>query len=214
MNSSNPFDAKAAGWDDNPRRLAMARVFSGHLVRHGALTRETECLEFGCGTGLVGTALSGRVRSIVMLDTSRGMIRELEKKIQAGGPDNLEPLCADIENLDPERFRFDLVYAFMALHHVSDISSCLATFYRLLKPGGRLCLGDLEPEDGSFHGDLSGVHYGFDPGALKGELENLGLEVLCVKRMHTVMKPAPDGTPKKFPLFFLAARREAGEPCH
>jgi len=51
----------------------------------------------------------------------------------------------------------------MTLHHVPDPAALIVQLSGALLPGGTLAVADLDAEDGSFHGDNTGVlHLGFD----------------------------------------------------
>ena len=59
---------------------------------------------------------------------------------------------------------FDLAVSLLVLHHIADTGAALSAVRRLLRPGGRIALADLDVEDGSFHdADAEGIHHqGFE----------------------------------------------------
>ena len=63
---------------------------------------------------------------------------------------------------------FNLAVSFLVLHHIKDTAAALAAVRRLLRPGGRIALSDLDTEDGTFHSpDAEGIHHqGFDRTAI------------------------------------------------
>ena len=68
----------------------------------------------------------------------------------------------------------------MALHHIIDIKTALHDLYRLLKPNGKLCIIDLNEEDGRFHQsekDFKG-HNGFNQNQLKKVLNTVGYRMV------------------------------------
>jgi hypothetical protein len=95
----------------------------------------------------------------------------------------------------------------MALHHVPDVTPLLNSFAALLKPRGSLCIGDLEPEDGSFHNEDKDVHHGFDTAELKELLEDRQFQTTHCDTMHTLHRVDDDGNARNYPLFFLVARK-------
>jgi 2-polyprenyl-3-methyl-5-hydroxy-6-metoxy-1,4-benzoquinol methylase len=207
MTEKNPFDENAREWDNRPGRKETACVFAEQIRRSVTLSGDMDLLEFGCGTALVSMQLYSSARSVRLVDTSRGMLAVAQQKIQQGQIDNMETFCGDIVNLTRKRERFDLIYTLMVLHHVPDVAPLLGSFAALLKPGGSLCIGDLESEDGSFHRGDPDVHRGFDTADLGGMIENRGLAVTDCHTMHTVHKPDEAGNSRAYPLFFLAARK-------
>ncbi len=207
MSDANIFDQKAQEWDRHPAKREMSQLFAAEVKKNVALTATMELLEFGCGTGLVSMELYRQVASITLLDTSPGMIEVVQEKIARHAIGNLQPRLGDLSAIDLAGERFDLIYTNMALHHVADVDKALAGFVQLLKPGGSLCIGDLEPEDGSFHQDETAVQHGFDHNLLASVLTGHGLEVEHCYRSHTLQKTDPAGRIRRYPLFFLQARK-------
>ncbi len=206
MNTSEIFDEKAKEWDSHPVVNENSRIFTEEIRKNVSLSSDMNLLEFGCGTGLVSMNFYSSVRSVKMTDTSQGMLDVLEQKIKQNNINNMELFCDDIFNLNLPKQQFDLIYTLMALHHVPDITQLLDMFHQLLKPGGYLCIGDLEPEDGSFHGDEFSVHNGFDTSELKNALEGTAFEVTKAYRMHIMKKPDAEGNLREYPLFFMSAK--------
>ncbi|QTA84916.1 class I SAM-dependent methyltransferase [Desulfonema magnum] len=206
MNSSEIFDEKAKEWDKHPVINENCRIFTEEIRKNISLSSDMNLLEFGCGTGLVSMNFYSSVRSLIMTDTSQGMLDVLKQKIKHNNINNMELHCEDIFNLELPKQHFDLIYTLMALHHVADIKELLDRFHKLLKPGGYFCIGDLEPEDGSFHGDESSVHNGFDTSELKNTVEETGFEVTKAYRMHIMKKPDADGNLREYPMFFMSAK--------
>jgi ubiquinone/menaquinone biosynthesis C-methylase UbiE len=209
MATSEHFDAKARQWDEHPRRQRIARTFAAELQKHLALDPTMELLEFGCGTGLVSMELRQEVASITLLDTSPGMLEVLKEKIALYGIANMQPRLGGLAAIDQSRERFDAIYSNMVLHHVADPFRTLAELAQLLKPGGALCIGDLEPEDGSFHQDELEVQQGFNPELLAAKLRDHGLQVEQCYRSQILQKSDATGKNRDYPLFFLLARRPA-----
>jgi len=207
MTKHNAFDNMARDWDNNPRIIKMACTFADHIKQHVPLSRQTRALDFGCGTGQVSMHLQPLVHSVAMVDTSSGMLDILRHKIELNGIDNMHIHSGDLFQSSLAENAFELAYTLMALHHVEQVLPALERFHQLLKPGGYLCIGDLEPEDGSFHGEEMDVHLGFDPTALQKQLENSGFAMRQTCRMMVMEKPDKNGIDKAYPLFFLLVQK-------
>ncbi len=203
------FDAKAQEWDEHPGKRKVAQVFASELQKNVPLLPTMNLLEFGCGTGLVSMELHHLVASITLLDTSAGMIEVLQKKIAHHEIGNMRPFLGDLSVIDPSKENFDLIYSNMALHHVVNTEQTLAEMVELLKPGGVLCIGDLETEDGSFHQNEMQVHHGFDNQHLAAILVDFGLMVENCYNSHTMQRADSRGQLRNYPLFFLQARKPA-----
>jgi SAM-dependent methyltransferase len=172
----DPFDEKAATWDDDPAKVERAAGVARGIAAAVPLGPTTRMLEYGAGTGLVTQALLGDVGKVTLADTSEGMRQAIVAKVAAG----TLPPDARVWDLDlaaqppPGGERFDLVVTVMVLHHIPDLPLVLARFAELLEPGGHLGIADLDREDGSFHGEGFGGHHGFDRGELGDQLRAAG----------------------------------------
>ena len=165
---ASSFDVRAQTWDEEPRRVKLAADIFAALEQAVPLRAEWTALDYGAGTGLLALALAARVRRVLAVDSSAGMLAVLAQKARAGGCANVETLHADFSKDPLPPGPFDLVASAMTLHHVADVAGLLRTFFALLAPGGQIALADLDAEDGSFHGaNAPGVHHlGFDRAAL------------------------------------------------
>ena len=173
---TSSFDARAQTWDDDPRRVRLAADIFAALERAVSLRAEMAALDYGAGTGLLTLALAPRVRSILAVDASQGMLEVLAQKARTESLRSVETLQADFTKDPLPPGSFDLVASAMTLHHVADVADLLRKFFVLLAPGGRIALADLDAEDGSFHGaNAAGVHHlGFDRAELAAKLEAAG----------------------------------------
>ncbi len=173
---ASSFDVRAQTWDEEPRRVKLAADIFAALEQAVPLRAEWTALDYGTGTGLLALALAARVRRVLAVDSSAGMLAVLAQKARAGGCANVETLHADFSKDPLPPGPLDLVASAMTLHHVADVAGLLRTFFALLAPGGRIALADLDAEDGSFHGaNAPGVHHlGFDRAALARLLADAG----------------------------------------
>lgn len=209
------FAVRAAEWDANPVRAAVGRAFHAQVLQAvadqfgGRLAGKT-VLDFGCGTGTLGLHLAERNPArLLFVDTSPAMLEVLRGKL-AGAKLDAQVHEGGLNTLPVAAATVDLAVSLMALHHISDATGALRDLRRLLKPGGLLLLGDLLPEDGSFHssaaGDPPAAHQGFDPETLRADCEALGLAVQRLLPFHLLRKPDATGAMREYPLFLLAAK--------
>jgi SAM-dependent methyltransferase len=94
-------------------------------------------LDAGGGTGRVSAALRPLAERIVVADLSRRMLR------QARGRE-LEAVLTDIERLPFADGTFERVLVVDALHHFAGQQQSLAELVRVLRPGGRLLIEELD----------------------------------------------------------------------
>ena len=201
------FDAKAAEWESDPKRRAMAQKAAAAITEAIPLTPETTALEVGCGTGMVASLLAGQVAAITAVDTSEGMLSVLREKITRGQIANIIPIFADLSREKAVTGPFDLIYSIMTFHHIQDIPSLLAYFYELLNPGGHILIVDLDAEDGSFHGPETQIeHTGFDRQTLKDMLTAAGFANTADRTALTIPRETAAG-PREFPVFLITAKK-------
>jgi len=101
----------------------------------------------------------------------------------------------------------DWIISNMALHHVEDIPALLGEMHRLTKPGGRVTIGDLETEPGSFHAPDVVPHNGFDPHELSRFFEDVGFIVNTTYTYLSVPRKDNDGVTRTYSAFILDATR-------
>lgn len=203
VSDTNRFDQAAATWDEQPRRVKLARAVADEIARQVRLTRDTDVLDFGCGTGLLTLALQPLVRSVTGADTSSGMLDVLREKAQAQGLANVETILLDPKEPLSASAHFHLIVSSMALHHVPNLAPLFKWFHEQLHPGGRVALADLDREDGSFHKDPRDVHHlGFERSELQALLAEAGFVDLGATTATVTRKDDCD-----YPIFLITGRK-------
>ncbi len=198
------FDKEAAQWDANPGRVKLAHDIADAMIREVHPTREMDVLDFGCGTGLVTMRLQPLVRNITGMDSSRGMLAVLEAKVRGQGSVNVRTQFLDLEQGGKVDGRYDLIVSSMTFHHVPDPAGLIARLSGALLPRGTLAVADLDAEDGSFHGDNTGVlHLGFDRERIRGLFEQAGLTAVREATAAVVAKEIEGKGRREFPVFLI-----------
>lgn len=202
------FDSKARQWDDNP--VFVERGFAiAQAVRDAVpLNRNMRVLDYGCGTGLLSFPLKDAVGDMLLADTSSGMLAVAAEKIAAHGAAQMQTAKLDLLTDPLPAGSFDLIVTAMTLHHIPDTDRILRVFRDLLKPGGTLCIADLDREDGSFHGIEVDVHHGFERDALAGRAARAGFADAAFRTVFTISKTHATGA-RDYPVFLMTARRDA-----
>jgi SAM-dependent methyltransferase len=196
------FDEKARTWD-TPERRRRAEAVADAIRASVPLSKTTRVIEIGAGTGLLGLALAGEVGELVLAEPSAGMLEVAREKLGAADSAAVTAIPFDLTTDDPPPGApFDLAISLLVLHHLADTGSALAAILRLLRPGGRLALADLDTEDGSFHAkDAEGIfHLGFDRRALADLASAAGFVDVAIT---TATEIEDEG--HRYPLFLLVA---------
>jgi ubiquinone/menaquinone biosynthesis C-methylase UbiE len=199
---TNTFDARANTWDEEPRRVKLAADIFAALEKQVPLEPDWSVLDYGCGTGLLTLALAPRVRRIVAVDSSKGMLDVLAKKTAAASCSNVVRLQSDFAADPLPPGPYDLVASAMTLHHVADVAALLRKFFALLVPGGQIALADLDAEDGTFHDNSAGIHhFGFDRAAFAKQLAAAGFEKIQFATAAHIAKA------RDYSVFLATARK-------
>ncbi len=201
------FDKVAATWDDEPR-IKLAEDVAGAVLREVRLAPDMDVLDYGCGTGLVTMRIQPHVRAITGADTSKGMLEVLHRKANENGAANVRTLLLDPEQDAPPEEEYHLIVSNMTLHHVEDVGALFRGFFRLLLPGGKLCVADLDTEDGSFHPDKTGVfHFGFNRGEIGKMLANAGFVGIRDVTASVIVRATYNDAAREYPVFLVTAEK-------
>lgn len=136
------FDQAAAGYDVAERwtGLGTGPWYRREVLRRCGLKPGMHVLDVAAGTGLVTVAaheLVGPAGRVVALDPSPGMLGELKKKLAV---ETLEGYAEDIPLPDAS---VDFISMGYALRHVGDLDRAFAEYFRVLRPGGQVCLMEI-----------------------------------------------------------------------
>ena len=148
------WDERVEAWEKVAASDAFLEI-RDRIVELADPRQDDLCVDLGAGTGLLTLALAPRVQELVAVDISERMLERLDDTAAADGVDNVEPLVADLRRLPLEDESATLVVSNYAFHHLDDPGKelALAEARRILRPGGRLVIGDmmfslsLEPRD-------------------------------------------------------------------
>ena len=157
------FDRTAGDYDRVERVLGLG---SGSWYRRRALWRAglrmgMKVLDIGTGPGLVAreaATLVGDATRVTGVDPSSGMVGH------ARVPAGVRLLAGSAEAIPAADGAADFLSMGYALRHISDLRPAFAEFFRVLRPGGRLCLLEItQPERALGRLLLKGYLRGFVP---------------------------------------------------
>ncbi len=99
--------------------------------------------DLGAGEGTISQLMAQRAKKVIAVDSSEKMVEfgsELARKHNIG---NLEYRLGDLEEVPIRAGAVDLAFLSQALHHASHPERAIAEAWRILKPGGRIAILDL-----------------------------------------------------------------------
>lgn len=202
------FDDRAKDWDADQTKVDRAYAIADAISRNVPLRSNMRVLEYGCGTGLLGFRLRPEIGDLTLADVSEGMLAVVREKLLSKPDPQVHPIKLDLTSDPLPEQRFDLVCTAMTLHHISDTDAALKRFAAILVPGGRLCVADLDAEDGSFHGPDEDVHHGFHRDTLGAKTADAGLRVTRFITAYTMQKMKA-GVMRTYPVFLMVAQKPA-----
>jgi ubiquinone/menaquinone biosynthesis C-methylase UbiE len=100
-------------------------------------------LEVGPGTGYYTLSVARAVARLHVFDLQREMLDHTLRRAAAAGIDNLEPRQGDARNLPYPDESFDAACLVAVLGEIPDQDAALRELRRVLRPGGRLVVGEL-----------------------------------------------------------------------
>lgn len=100
-------------------------------------------LEVGPGTGYYSLDVAQRCGTLALVDVQRRMLDHTLRRARERGLANVEAEQADARELPYEDASFDAAFLVTVLGEVPDQRQALRELHRVLRPGGRLVVGEL-----------------------------------------------------------------------
>ncbi|HIJ72504.1 MAG TPA: class I SAM-dependent methyltransferase [Candidatus Hydrogenedentes bacterium] len=108
------------------------------LVRRVPTREINTVLDMGCGTGRFSASLSDQFGAIVVgADPSQKMLAEARRTVEHP---RVKFLIGSAEHLPLNDGTICLIYLSMVYHHIDNLALATNEWYRVLRPGGFLCI--------------------------------------------------------------------------
>lgn len=147
MSSKGYFDEVADQWD------TMRKGFFPESVREKAIAKanvvaETMAADLGAGMGFITEELLKHRVSVIAVDQSTNMVERMRKKF--GPTASIDYRQGVADRLPIANGEVNYAFANMYLHHVDDPPKAIKEMARILSPGGKLVITDLDEHQYEF----------------------------------------------------------------
>lgn len=173
QSSSEYFQQVAESWD------SIRAGYFGEAVRAAAIAKaylrpEMAVADIGSGTGFIAAGLAPLVKRVYVVDGSPAMLAVARKNLEAF--DNTEFHEADGLTLPFPAESLDAAFANMYLHHTPDPLAAIQEIQRILRPGGRLVITDMDAHPYPWLKDeMADIWQGFDRDQIRTWFQEAGL---------------------------------------
>jgi arsenite methyltransferase len=213
QSSTEYFERVAGNWDE------ISAGYFGKAVRDAAIAKaylrpEMVVADIGAGTGFMAAGLAGLVKRVCVVDGSPAMLQVAQKNLSQFS--NVEFHEADGAKLPFPEEILDAVFANMYLHHTSDPLVAIREMVRVLEPGGRLVITDMDEHPYAWLKDeMADVWQGFKREQIRAWFEEAGLvnvivdctgESCCAKSENKALTDA-QGREARISLFVATGTR-------
>ncbi len=207
MSSSNEYFASVADhWD-----AMRAEYFTEHMrdaaIAKARLPEGAVVADVGTGTGFVAAGLARHALKVYGFDASKEMLEVAHKNL--AGFANIELKQSPGDALPVADISLDGIFANMYLHHAPEPLKAIVEMARTLKPGGVLCITDLDTHTHEWQREqMADLWLGFDRGQIREWLAQAGLEQIDVDCAEgTCSACGPDGKVEPLSIFVALGRK-------
>lgn len=171
--SSRYFSRIAKEWDNLRKGYFGPGVMESALA-HAYLRPEMTAADIGAGTGFIAAGLAPLVARVHVVDGSAEMLDVARENLS--GFENVEFHVAEGTHLPFEDGQLDVVFANMFLHHMPDPLAAIQEMARVLRPGGRLVITDMDAHTHAWlKEEMADVWQGFERPQIRAWFEEAGL---------------------------------------
>lgn len=152
----NWFGSWSNEYDRTLGKLRFHRDLLSLVVKNSGVKNKDKVLDIGCGTGLLSLKFLQRADcSITAVDNSKEMLALFGDKIKKLKLNN-RIVCRpmDAGSIKFADNTFDIAASTVALHHLKEKLNPLKKIFRVLKPGGRFIIGEIDMDTTGRHTDI------------------------------------------------------------
>lgn len=182
MNSKKYFDNVSNEWD-TMRKAFFSDSIKVKICDTAQVVAGETAVDMGAGTGFVTQELLDRKLKVIAVDQSPEMLDILMQKFGSSG--QITCLQADAYSIPLENESIKYVMANMFLHHVENPEKSILEMSRILKPGGKLVIADLDRHEHEFlRTEQFDVWLGFERSDIRKWFANAGFTDIQVEDLN------------------------------
>ncbi|MGN0834413.1 MAG: ArsR/SmtB family transcription factor [Candidatus Spyradosoma sp.] len=153
--------------------------------------------DLGSGRGIISQQLAFAAKKIYCVDNSRTTLSEGREFMKKHGVRNVEFLLGDIQKVPLRNAVADVALLSQSLHHAARPDKAIAEAFRILKPGGKIIILDLNKHPYEIARErYHDTWLGFSKNEIEGWLADAGFA-----KVSSLVFPADDGKMKFETLF-------------
>ncbi len=207
MVDSRDYFAQVAGEWDQLRSGYFTEAMRDAAIQKANLLQDAAVADVGTGTGFVLQGLVGKAGSLVGFDDSPEML-EIARQRFVDRPE-VSFQQTDGHSLPVPSDTFDALFANMYLHHVPDPGKAIKEMVRVLRPGGRVIITDLDSHDQAWMREaMADRWFGFERDDVRAWYESAGLKQIDIDCAEgTCDCSDPDGDAITLSIFVAIAQK-------
>ncbi|MBW6512421.1 MAG: metalloregulator ArsR/SmtB family transcription factor [Desulfuromonadaceae bacterium] len=181
------FDHHAREWDRLAKEMIVADRYQGVLLEQ--LGQVETVVDVGVGTGSLLGDLSLRARQVIGIDHSPSMLNEARTRVENNQLVNVDLRLGEMTHLPVADHSADALILNMVLHHAPQPPTVFNELRRVLRPGGRVLIAELERHQLEWFRDrLADQWLGFTRQELTDWLQLAGYRLVSLKLMKNSNK--------------------------
>ena len=174
------FATASAGWDRLRSDLFGDTFYLWAVL--GLIDPTLVVGDLGCGTGQLTETVAPHVKRVIAVDGSAEMLDAARRRL-AEHP-NVDVRQGDLESLPLDAGELDAAMLSLVLHYAPDPALALREVARVMRPGGRLLLVDMQPhEREEYQQQMGHVWLGFSDKHITRFLTGAGFDRVRVRSL-------------------------------
>jgi arsenite methyltransferase len=207
MNDSQTYFTKVADQWDEIRNGYFIEHMRDSAITKAKLPEGAVVADIGTGTGFVAAGLAPHAAKVYGFDANEEMLKVAKKNLASF--QNIELRVATGDSIPLPDHSVDGAFANMYLHHAPDPIKAIQEMARILKPGGVLCITDLDTHDHEWQRkQMADIWLGFERDDIRKWFAEAGLAEIDVDCAEgTCNACSPDGKVDPLSIFVAIGRK-------